>query len=99
MEGDDDAVVRRMDVGLEIPIASLDRGGERGERVLRMVPRAAAMGERDRTRVVEERVSGPGRPDQPSQRILPPLRRFSASAEIASRAARFAIIAVDSAQS
>ena len=95
MEGDEDAVGRDVEVGLEVAVAERDGGGEGGQRVLGVGFRVAAMGERDGARVVEEGMDGAQR----SQRTRSPARRFTASAEIASRAARLAIIAVASAQS
>src|SRR5690606_20312134 len=52
---------RRLDVGLEVAIPELDRVLERGHGVLdaevRSVPCAAPVGERNRSRMVEERVT------------------------------------------
>jgi len=95
VEGDEDAVGRDVDVGLEVAVAERDGGGESSQRVLGVGFRVAAMGERDGARVVEEGMDEAQR----SQRTRSPVRRFTPSAEIASRAARLAIIAVASAQS
>lgn len=97
VEGDQDPVCGCVDVGLEISVAERDGRGECRKRVLRVEIRAAAMGEGNRTRVVEERVRD-GQPRAP-RRLNVPSRRRTARAEIASSAARLAIMAVDSAQS
>ncbi len=55
VEGEQHAVGRHVHVGLDVAVAEADRALERRHRVLGPLARAAAVGERDRTRMVEER--------------------------------------------
>ena len=57
MEGDEHAIARRLHVGLEVAEPEGDGGSERRHRVLRPIAGAATMGERDRTGVIQERVT------------------------------------------
>lgn len=95
VEGDEDAVQGRVDIGLEISEPECHCRGKRPERVLRTIIGPSSMSKADRAGVIEKGM----RVDQPERRRNSPSRRRTASADIASRAARFAIIAVDSAQS
>jgi hypothetical protein len=70
VEGDDDAVARGVDVGLDVAQAQVDRGCERGHGVLQAVEGESAVRHGDRAVDVEEGVCGhvvtlPTRADTP----------------------------------
>ena len=55
VEGKEHAVGGHVHVGLDVAVAEADRALERRHRVLGPLARAAAVGERDRTGMIEER--------------------------------------------
>ena len=77
VERQQDAVRRRVHVGLEVPVAQVHGAGEGGEGVLVPARRAAAVGEGDRAVVVEERVHARIRPRAGPQRRERSARRGS----------------------
>jgi hypothetical protein len=54
VEGDEDTVGRGVDVGLDVPVAQVDGGGEGGHGVLRGLSGAAAVGDGNGAGPVEE---------------------------------------------
>lgn len=56
MKGDQDAVARQMDIGLEVPVSKSNCDLECRERVLGRLTGTTSVGERDRSRLYEERV-------------------------------------------
>jgi len=56
MKGDQDAVAREMDIGLEVPVSKTDCDLECRERVLGRLAGTTSVGERDRSWLYKERV-------------------------------------------
>ena len=56
MKGDQNAVASEMDIGLQVPVSECECDLECRERVLGRLTATASVGERDRSRLDEERV-------------------------------------------
>ena len=84
MKGDQDAVASEMDVGLQVPVPKCYCDLECGERVLGRLTGTTSVGERDRSRLDEERVHVsrsriPASGSAPTTRTHASPERFSAT--------------------